>query len=164
MISALTVCCCFFRFGLSNKFDTEFPSVLTGKVQFSFSFMPFSQCLSVQFQVGRIKQLKPQWFYCSFGSLTTLTSQKPPHSTLVEWFWSDSDAFKVTHHSASKVAECVAVQPCKWVSRPWGSVGGDPSVVEGPALGDKIMKWRLRHRQERKASWVGRWNTKRLQG
>lgn len=28
----------FFRFGLSNRFDTEFPSVLTGKVQLLFKF------------------------------------------------------------------------------------------------------------------------------
>lgn len=27
----------FFRFGLSNRFDTEFPSVLTGKVHLLFS-------------------------------------------------------------------------------------------------------------------------------
>lgn len=49
----------FCRFGLSNRFDTEFPSVLTGKVQLLF-FQALSlqthKLLSVQFQVGRIKQ------------------------------------------------------------------------------------------------------------
>lgn len=74
-----TICWCllfvfsFSRFGLSNRFDTEFPSVLTGKVPSLFSLRPLpplalqSHSLSVHFQVGRIKQWKPQWFYCSFG-------------------------------------------------------------------------------------------------
>lgn len=49
------------RFGLSNRFDTEFPSVLTGKVlSFYYDFFPplalQSRGLSVHFQVGRIKQ------------------------------------------------------------------------------------------------------------
>lgn len=39
-----------------------------------------------------------------------------------------------------KVPECAAVQLCKCVSLLWGSVDGDPGVLEGPALGDKIMK------------------------
>lgn len=63
----LTICLCFvvfFRFGLSNRFDTEFPSVLTGKVLSLFYFFPLAlqscSLLSVHFQVERIKQLKPQ--------------------------------------------------------------------------------------------------------
>ena len=38
-------------------------------------------CFSVQFQVGRIKQFKPQWSFCSFGPLTAPTSPNLPIQT-----------------------------------------------------------------------------------
>lgn len=154
----LTFCLSFSRFGLSNRFDTEFPSVLTGKVQFLYSCTSF--LLFVQFQVGRINQLKPQWFNCSFGPLTAPASPNRPIQTSPSGF----EHFKERTAVYRKEPECAAVQLCKWVSGLWGTVGGDPSAFEGPAPGDKIMKWRRCRRQERKASWVGRRNTKRLQG
>ena len=100
--TVLTFCyVVFFRFGLSNRFDTEFPSILTGKVQSPFSFLALQGCrlLSVHFQVGRIKQLKATVILLFFWAFNSPNFPKPAHSNLSKRFWFDGDAFQLTCHS-----------------------------------------------------------------